>query len=171
MGDKVTRLAERIMVIDWEGSFDHMRSRAYLMKEYLRRAAWWAKATEAPGFPFFDIAAAVDPSVRADPSIVGLVETRVKSRLQGLRVVRACEQALLFAALLDAGTALPEAPAEPYEPLLVMFERGGGFSTEGSGLIEVDSLGIRIGRLEDNLLEEPVITLDQAALDAADAQS
>jgi hypothetical protein len=168
MGDRVIGLAERIMVIDWDGSFDHMRSRAYLMKEYLRRAAWWAKATEAPGFPFLDIAAAVDPSVRADPSIVELVETRVKSRLQGLRVVRACEQALHFAALLETGAALPEAPADPYEPLLVMFERGGGFSTEGSGLIEVDSLGIRIGRLEDNLIDEPVIALDEAALDAAD---
>ncbi len=47
MGDNVTGLAERIMLIEWTGSFDHMRSRAYLMKEYLRRAAWWASATEA----------------------------------------------------------------------------------------------------------------------------
>jgi hypothetical protein len=170
MGDKVTGLAERIMVIDWTGSFDHMRSRGYLMKEYLRRMAWWAKVTEAPDFPFFDIAAAVDPAVRADPSIVDLVQTRVKSRLQGLRVVRACEQALHFAALLDAGVELPPAPPEPYEPLLVMFERGGGFSTEGGGLIEVDSLGIRIGSLEDNLIEQPVIALDQSALDAADGK-
>jgi hypothetical protein len=38
--DKVAGPAERIMVIDWTGSFDHMRSRAYLMKEYWRRAAW-----------------------------------------------------------------------------------------------------------------------------------
>jgi len=49
-----------------------------------------------------------------------------------------------------------------------MFERGGGFSTEGSGLIEVDSLGIRIGTVEDNLSEQPIIALDEATLDAAD---
>lgn len=75
-----------------------------------------------------------------------------------------------FAALLDAGVPLPDAPPEPYEPLIVMFERGGGFTTEGGGLIEVDSLGIRIGRPEDNLTEQPVIALDEAALDAADGK-
>jgi hypothetical protein len=168
MADRVAGLAERIKAIDWAGSFDRTRSRGYLMKEYLRRAAWWAKATESQEWPFFDIAAAVDPAVRADPAAVRDVEAHVKEKLQGVHATRACVRALHFAALLDAGADVPEAPAQPFEPLLVMFERGGGFRVGGGGLIEVDTLGLRAGTVEQNLLAEPVVELDQAALDALD---
>jgi hypothetical protein len=75
---------------------------------------------------------------------------------------------LHFAALLDAGIDLPQAPPLPFEPLLVMFERGGGFRVEGGGFIDVDTLGVKIGTIEDNLNSEPIVKLDQAALDALD---
>lgn len=169
MADRVATLAERITAVDWSGSFDRTRSRGYLMKEYLRRAAWWAKATKSEGFPFFDIAGAVDPAVRADPVVVERVLTHLQNRFQGVPVQRACVRALHFAALLDAGVSLPEAPAEPFEPLLVMFERGGGFRVGGGTLIEVDTLGIPAGTVDGNLSPEPVVALDRATLDALDA--
>ncbi len=46
-------------------------------EEYLRRAAWWARATNSQQWPFFDIAAAVNPSIRADPAV-----ERVTAHLQ-----------------------------------------------------------------------------------------
>jgi hypothetical protein len=138
------------------------------MKEYLRRAAFWAKATNAPGFPFFDIAAAVNPQVRAEPSSVERVSAHLARHLQGVPVTRTCTHALHFAALVDAGAPLPPVPPDPFEPLLVMFERGGGFRVGGGTLIEVDTLGIRAGSVDENLRPEPYVALDPAALDALD---
>jgi hypothetical protein len=168
MGDRVDRLAVRLTAIDWAGSFDRTTSRGYLMKEYLRRAAFWARATNAPGFPFFDIAAAVNPQVRADPTLVEGVSAHLAARLQGVVVVRAATHALHFAALQDAGVPLPTAPPEPFEPLVTMFERGGGFHVGGGTLIDVDTLGIRAGSVEENLRPEPYVALDRVALDALD---
>jgi hypothetical protein len=170
MTDQVTATAERIAAIEWIGSFDRMTSRGYLMKEYLRRAAWWAKVTKAQEFPFFDIAAAVNPAVRADPSLVLRVTQELAAKMQGILVQETCANALHFAALLDARIPLPEAPEMPFEPLLVMFERGGGFRDEGSGLIDVDLLGIPIGSVEDNLRAEPYVQLGLTDLDALDRE-
>lgn len=168
MADHVAGLAERVLAIQWQEAPEKTRSRGYLMKEYLRRAAWWAKATDSQQWPFFDIAAAVDPGVRADSAIVERVTEQLKKRLQGVIVTRTCVNALHFAALLDAEVALPESLPPPFEPLLVMFERGGGFHVEGSGLIDVDTLGIRAGMLDENLLSEPIVQLDDVALDVLD---
>jgi hypothetical protein len=169
MAGNVDDLARRITTIHWDSSFDRETSRGYLMKEYLRRAAWWSKATsQARWIPFFDIAAAVDPRVRADPAVVDLVCAYVSRSRQGGRTEEVCVNALHFAALLDAKVPLPDAPDQPYEPLLLLLERGGGFYTEGGGLIDVDTLGIPIGKLEDNLRDEPWVQLDKAALDAVD---
>jgi hypothetical protein len=139
------------------------------MKEYLRRAAWWTRATgQSRWLPFSDIAAAVDPDIRADQAVVDRVVADLKQKRQGIVVVEVCVNALHFAALLDAGVPLPDATDQPFEPLLLLLERGDGFFIEGGGLVDVDSLGIRIGGLEENLRSEPWVSLDSAALDAVD---
>jgi hypothetical protein len=167
-GGQVAALARRLGAINWRGSDAHTNSRGYLMKEYLRRAAWWAQATNAPGYPFFDIAAAVNPGVRADPNAVQWVSEQLTKQLQGTLVIRVAGFALHFAALLDARVPLPPAPEQPFEPLVALFERGGGFRREGAGLIEVDTLGVRVGTVQENLRPEPWVSLDRAALDALD---
>jgi hypothetical protein len=169
MAGNVDDLARRIMSIRWDTWSDREASRGCLMKEYLRRSALWSQATgQSDWLPFFDIAAAVDPSVRADPAVVDRVSKYLSTTLEGGLVDRVCGNALHFAAILDAGVPLPKAPEQPFEPLLIMLERGGGFHIEGSGLVQVDMLGIRIGELADNLRNEPWVQLDQAALDAID---
>jgi hypothetical protein len=169
MSNGVRVLADRIMGIDWTVPVDRVRSRGYLMKEFLRRSAWWAEATGSPQWPFFDIAAAVDPAVRADPALVAWVQEQLHERLQPVPVLRECARALHFQALVDSGVPMPaEPPRDPYEPLIVMFERGGGFRLEGGGLIDVDSLGIVAGPLEANLSRAPVVDLDPDSLDALD---
>jgi hypothetical protein len=170
MAGNVNDVAQRIMSIRWDGSLDRQASRSRLMQEYLRRSAWWGLATgQSEWLPFFDIAAAVDPGVRADQTVVDQVSAYLSKNYQVGLVRRACVNALHFAALLDAGIPLPEAPEQPFEPLLMLLERGDGFHIEGGGLIQVDTLGIRIGELEDNLRAEPWVQLDAASLDALDA--
>lgn len=169
MGVHVDDVVGRIMAVDWKGSHGRARSRAYLMKEYLRRAAWWAKVTRSePLWPFFDIAAAVDPATRADPAAVERVQALLRRKLQGVPVTRACVRALHFAALFDERVALPQAPPHPFEPLMLLFERGGGFQVEGSGLIDVDTIGVSKGSLQGNLRPDPITQLDDTTLDALD---
>ncbi|WP_031066553.1 hypothetical protein [Streptomyces sp. NRRL WC-3742] len=43
-----------------------------------------------------------------------------------------------FAALKESGTALPRLP-DPYEPVVSLFENGGGFSLDGTGMIDIDA--------------------------------
>src|SRR5437870_11792309 len=100
MPDRAARLVNRIEAIDWVGRFDHTTSRAYLMKEYLRRVSWWARATKASRYPFFDIAALVDPAVRAAPAEVERVTGHLATSMQGVLVTRVCIYALHFEALL-----------------------------------------------------------------------
>lgn len=169
---QVAVVAQRIKVINWAGSFDRTPSRVALLREYLRRASWWAEAVNSEQWPFFDIAAAVNPAVRAEPAQVQAVEAHLSANLQGLLVVRTCVWALHFAALLDAGSKLPRVPdsvAQPFEPLLTMFERGGGFRLGGSGLIEVDAAGVPKGTAQSHRTDKPVVSLESAALDALDA--
>jgi hypothetical protein len=172
MANQVDALARRILALKWAGSYEKTRSRVALMREYLRRAAWWAEAVDSEQYPFFDIAEAIEPEVRADPALVQRVEADVTAKLAGVLVRRTCVRALHFAALLDAGTKLPQVPgsvAQPFEPLLVMFERGGGFRLEG-GLIEVDSAGVPTGTIQSNRTDKPVVALTSSALDALDAK-
>ncbi|ASW53277.1 hypothetical protein [Plantactinospora sp. KBS50] len=171
MAHHVAATVDRILAINWGGSDDRTTSRGYLMKEYLRRAAWWARTTGAEGFPFFDIAASVEPAVRADPLLVDRVTGHLSANLQGAAVTNACVNALHFAALLDAEVQLPSAPPEPFEPLLLLLERGGGFRVGGGGLIDVDTLGIPPGTVGSNLRAEPYVELEQSALDALDSPS
>lgn len=169
MGDIVNALADRVLAVNWSAPFTRTRSRAALMREYLRRSAWWAQAVGAADWPFFDIAATVDPSIRADPAVVQRVQTHLDRSRQGVLVQRSAEAALQFAALLESGRPLPAVPASaanPFEPLVVMFERGGGFRLGGGNLIEVDTAGLPRGSLAENLTDQPYV--DMAHLDALD---
>lgn len=173
MTNHVNTTAKRIMAVDWESSYKKTNSRIALLREYLRRGAWWAEALKTKQWPFFEIADAVNPKVRADPSVVRRVEAHLTSELQGGLMVRVCMQALHFAALLDTGAKLPKVPdsaALPYEPLLMMLERGGGFRLESGVLIEVDMRSVQQGTLQSNRVDKPVVELTLAALDALDAR-
>lgn len=161
----------RLLAVDWSGdtSFAHARSRVRLMGEYLRRAAWWAQDLNATSrWPFFDIADCLAPSVHVPDELAEELEALIDARVGWPAVAVTCRAALRWAALLDAGIPLPPRLDDPFEPLLLMFERGGGFITE-HGFIDVDGASIRQETWRDHLSTEPVVSLDLAVLDALDA--
>ncbi len=161
----------RLLAADWAGetSFAHRRSRAKLMREYLRRAAWWAQELDATReWPFFDIAAHVEPEVRAPHDLADQLEKLIFTRIGWPSLRTICRAALRWAAVLDAGVPMPHRLGDPYEPLLLMFERGGGFTTE-HGFIELAGASVPRRTWRDHLTTEPVVTLDQSTLDALDA--
>ena len=162
----------RLLAVDWDGDFtislEHARSRAKLMREYLRRAAWWALELDATGkWPFFDIAGQLAPNVQAPPELAEELEAMIHDRVgwPSLRVIN--QAALRWAALLDAGIPVPPQVDDPFEPLLLMFERGGGFTTE-AGFIDLGGSSILRKTWRDHLAPHPIISLDQATLDALD---
>ncbi|MFD7630365.1 hypothetical protein ACFV7Q_30820 [Streptomyces sp. NPDC059851] len=163
--DSALTLAGRLEEVDWIGSFDQARSRVALMREFLRRSALWARATGSAEWPFFDIAARIDPSARIDADVVtGIAE---KAGLQQPVVLDTLEWSLNFAVLSDIRADLPDLP-EPFVPLVLLSERGGGFGLDGSGHIEVDMAAISKGCMEDALERTP-LDLSEASLSALDA--
>lgn len=75
--------------------------------------------------------------------------------------------AVRWATLLDTpGTDLP-ALDDPFEPLIMLYERGGGFVPE-NGFIELSLASVRIGSRQDHLSADPIVPLDRAVLGSLD---
>lgn len=160
----------RLLAVDWEVHFmtslGYARSRARLMSEYLRRAAWWVQELDGTSkWPFFDIVGRWAPEVHTLPELAEQLETLIHSSVgwQG----GACRAALRWAAMLDAGISLPPHLEDPFEPLLLMFERGGGYTACG-GFIDLGGSSVLQKTWRHHLSTEPVVSLDQATLDALD---
>jgi hypothetical protein len=163
---------DRLRAVAWhdlDSAYDHVRSRAKLMREYLRRAACWAEAVGAEdAWPFFDIARRVDPEARASSDVEAELEDFLWNTIGRRSLEETCRGAVRWPALRSrASLQLPDLP-DPYAPLLLMYERGGGFSVEE--LIDIDGASLPFWTLEDHLSLEPFESLDDAALDALDAR-
>ncbi|MFF8831884.1 hypothetical protein [Streptomyces sp. NPDC015131] len=168
------RVMDRLHAIPWEADFDvslrHARSRALLMREYLRRAAHWARAYGAEGvWPFFDIAEYVDPSsIALDGEVSAELEEYIHRRVGTPSIRRVCRGAVHWAAVrTQTKVRLPDVP-DMYEPLLLMFERGGGYSI--GQFIDLDGVALPQGSLDQHLSASPFLTLQPATLDALDGR-
>ncbi len=162
----------RLLAVNWKSDFmitlGHALSRGRLMQEYLRRAAWWVRELDGTSkWPFFDIAGRWVPEVTAPHELSDQLEALIGERIRWYEDAVACRAALRWAALLDAGIPLPSELEDPFEPLLLMFERGGGFTTE-AGFIDLGGSSVLQKAWRDHLTLHPVVSLDQATLDALD---
>jgi hypothetical protein len=119
-------------------------SQVALMREYLRRAALWAKRLGATDYwPFFDVASLIAPEVRTEPGIVEQLEAALQPFSLWPTIKKTCIWYLHWHRLVqsrDVVVAAYRLP-EPFEPLIRFYERGGRFSTE-HGFINVDTVGI-----------------------------
>jgi hypothetical protein len=171
-GSHSAMMLDRLLAVDWTGgtSFDHARSRVHLMREYLRRSAWWARTLDAVGeWPFFDIAAHIAPDVQAPEDLARQLEDLISTRIGWPSVAAACRAALRWAALTDAKTPSTYGLDDPYEPLVLLFERGGGFTTE-HGFIDLGGSSIPRGTWQDHLAAKPAVDVTPSALDALDPE-
>ncbi|MFC5719560.1 hypothetical protein ACFP1Z_05125 [Streptomyces gamaensis] len=173
MSDKAPRVVlDRLRAVEWDDSdaaFDHARSRALLMREYLRRAALWAREYGVEAlWPFFDIAEHAAPSVTVDPAVAAETEEFLRRLIARDSVKKTCRSAVHWAAVYATEhVPLPELP-DPYEPLLLMYERGGGFYVEE--FIELNGIAIREGNVASNLNAPPFLTLSPVTLNALDGE-
>ncbi len=127
---------QRIIRLSWVHSVTQSRSArqkqglqtgAKLFQEYLRRMALWSQALNAEQWPFFDVAARINPTVRAD----ALYIRQLSKSLFPNTFVWASAHWILHWAALDGR---PEARAydlpAPYSPLLRFYEYGLWFRHE-----------------------------------------
>jgi hypothetical protein len=170
--DRPRPVLERLRAIDWNddsAAYEHANSRALLMREYLRRAAHWARAYGVEkSWPFFDIAEHVAPEVPTPADVAAELE-EVLTGLAPSSLTKTCRGAVRWAALRGAGGELPpDLPDDPYEPLLLMYERGGGYFVEE--FIDLNGAMLRLGTVESNLSGRPFLAPAPATLDALDAE-
>ena len=134
------------------------RQMGLLMREYLRRAARWARALGCEdAWPFFDVAAKVQPEVRASVTEIATLEQHLRSLHLPNRVVNTCVWALHWDQIKALPAVTSFALPDPFEPLLTMFGLGGRFTTE-HGWVDLGGAAFRLGRLTDHLdvPEDPV---------------
>jgi hypothetical protein len=164
----------RLKGVDWEPAFSvslaHARSRAKLMHEYLRRAALWAEELGGTTkWPFFDIAGSWAPDVDVPAEFAEELEKLIGPRINSWDA-NPSWAALRWAAMLDAGVSVPAHLDDPFEPLLLLFERGGGQTIE-AGFIDLGGSSVLQKTWQDHLSTEPVTALDPATLDALDKKT
>ena len=166
---------ERLLAIDWTNrdlTYDHVDSRGRLFVEYLRRMAVWVRElNENPSKPFVDLGSFVQPAVRADPSVIDRLEP-ISVYIHWPPVRQSVEAMLHWAAIKDHDGVPPQWRdlPDPYEPLLIMFERGGAFITE-HGFVDIGLAMIPLNGWRERADKPQKITLDPEALDAIDKQS
>lgn len=158
MPSHAEQLANTVSAIAWDSS-GAPELRATLMREYLRRMAFWSEWLESHDrdsgpWPFFDVAEAVDETVEPSPDLVEQVETILRNTSTSSSLEdQTVRWALRFAALRDSDLPLPDI-ADPYEPLLELYAHGGGFTLMGNGQIELaPGHAISRGSKRDYLVE------------------
>ncbi len=164
-------MAERLRAVKWDGdaAFAHRNSRSQLALEFLRRTAQWAVAVGAEeGWPVSDLAGALEPELTVAPELLEGLDPDETSGMYpvlpglGAAMVR-------WAALGDLPQQRFPQLADPYEPLLQFFERGGAFK-HAPGEFDLGFSSIQRGSVADRAALEP-LPIDAASLDALDQES
>jgi hypothetical protein len=165
--EAVQAVATRLSAIDWERHGHRTWSKAALLKEYFRRVARWAAAYDCDTkVPFFDLALCVDPNVRADQGVVDELLETLKS--SGWNVRQVVPFILHWAALsATPGFTYPSGLEDPFEPLIDLFERDGGFHTE-NGEVNLEYKSIRLGGWRNRAGDPPMAGFTADVLDEID---
>ncbi|GAB4211616.1 MAG: hypothetical protein OHK0022_46360 [Roseiflexaceae bacterium] len=162
---------ERLLAISWKHDHTREGSNLGLLREYFRRMAHWGRALNCVDqWPFFDVAAQIDPAARVDPAIIHLLHERLQSQPASTRMAQTCEWFLHWSLIAGRPEVQRFGLLPPYDPLILMYERGGSFHSE-HGFYYVGSAGMSRGLPKDYTSTEPIVPLDPQVLDAYDQQN
>ena len=122
---------DRLLAITWSANDSRINSHVALFKEYLRRSALWATALKCTElWPFFDVAGQIFPDSFVPQDMIDLLNQHLK-QFHGTRLIKqTCQWYLHWQQeKLHLNTSKEQLP-DPYEPLILMYERGATFYTE-----------------------------------------
>ncbi|MER6519191.1 hypothetical protein ABT246_20375 [Streptomyces sp. NPDC001553] len=139
----------------------------------MRRAAVWARAYGAEGaWPFFDVTSYVAPEFRPTPELTAELAAELADflgRLPNGEVRQTCSGAVRAAGLRERNPAAFSDLPDLYEPLVLFYERGGEFTRDNAGFLDLTGVRFRPGTLQSHLGNPPVTLLGDTVLDALDA--
>lgn len=161
---------ERILAIKWEPDDTRVDSHIPLLREYLRRAALWAKALDCTDeWPFFDVAAHLCPLDTADQTKIEALNThftQIQFYATGI-IEKTCKWFIHWECVKNLPKVSEFTLPEPYEPLIIMYERGGIFSTE-HGFFDFGVASFPRGQWKQYDQTIPLLELDAKTLDEID---
>ena len=161
---------ERILAIKWEPDDTRVHSHIALLREYLRRAALWAKALNCTDeWPFFDVAAHLCPLETADETKIEALNTHFMQTpfyVAGI-IEKTCKLFIQWERVKNSPKVSEFTLPEPYEPLIMLYERGGIFSTE-HGFFDFAIGGFPRGQWQQYDQTIPLLELDTKTLDEID---
>jgi hypothetical protein len=103
------------------------------------------------------------------PEVAERLEEFLVANVGGISTENACRAAVRWATLRDTpGVQLPDLP-DPFEPLILLYERGGEVIADESRAFTFAGLRVQIKPWREHLSAKPVVALDAATLDALDA--
>ncbi len=159
---------ERIKAINWKLNDSRTASHIALFREYLRRASLWAKTLGCTDeWPFFDVAAQLNPSLRADEAKVEVLKRHLKQFCLSRPIKRTCKWFVHWAIVKNKPEVTKFGLPDPYDPLIVMYERGGDFYME-HGFFHFCVGCFPIGNWSQYNSLSPNIVLDEQVLDQLD---
>jgi len=166
--NSVDRTIERIKAINWAPNDYRAASHIALLKEYLRCASLWAKTLDCTDkWPLFDVAAQINPSLRADETQVEALKRHLAPFAVSRTIRQLCEWFVHWAVVQHSPEVTKMALPDPYEPLILLYERGGDFYREH--VFFCFSVGcFPIGNWSQHYSLSPHIILDEQVLDQLD---
>lgn len=166
------RMVDRLVAVTWdeEVAYAYRESRGRLAGQFLRRTALWIQALGSESAsPFADLATALDPAVSVDPKQLARME--IAPATCGMYPIRPETGANIarWAALGDLPRQRFPHLDDPYEPLLTMYDRGGGCMPY-NGFLELGYGAYPIRSVADRAALDS-LPIDEASLNALDEQT
>ncbi|WP_436528892.1 hypothetical protein [Actinoplanes sp. HUAS TT8] len=167
--ESVRATATRLAAVDWGRHGDRAWSKAALLKEYFRRLACWAAAYDCDSpVPFFDLARCVSPDVSVDQEVLDDLLRALEAKGAGRNIAQVTPFILRWAALrATPGTEFPAHLEDPFEPLVLLCERGGGFHTE-HGAVDLELKSVRMAGWRRRAEDPPMPSFAPEDLDEID---
>lgn len=167
--EKFDFLFQKLLTFSYEMNWDMNRSsRVALGREYLRRAALWTKAIQySKGWPFIDFAKQIDPTVSIEPEQLELLYSHLR-KFFVIGSITNITNILVYALHWQKLETIPFDLPDPYEPVILIYERGGLFGSHDGGYVDVGGGYFPKGKPDDFYSLTPKIELTKEALDAID---
>lgn len=160
----VQKALERLQAIDWHSRQSEQRrvSNAMLMREYLRREDMWRDelvdilTEKGRQDRFFDIPLFINPLIRAPQDAINTLDNFRMNRFE--RPI--CAHYLHWAALENAGETSKFSLPAPYEPIIMIFERGGWVYRESMFIQISPGMALVLGQHRNIEIPDTVKDLD-----------
>src|SRR5579859_4207565 len=173
--NEVLHTLNRLLAVQWKPEFARFKSHKILLIEYFRRSALWAKTLNATSeWPILDIALHIDPTIRAAETVLKIWHEHLARLGENHHVPREMEYllecALYWATTKDRLLTQSFDLPEPYEPIILMYERGGFFyrSHEGIDITSVTAISRMNWQAYDR--DTPYDSLEISELDRIDSE-